>query len=322
MHESFFGFRETPFSLLPDPAFLFLSNKHQRALSMLQYALMHRAGFAILSGQIGSGKTTLTRYLLNDMEEGVTVGLLANTHFSIGELMHWVMMSFGIKHRGMDEIECYEAFCKFVFREYAQGRRAVLIIDEAQNMSVAMLEELRLLSNINADKSHMLQLILVGQPEFRETLRDPMLTQLRQRVSVAYHLDHLACKDTYKYIRHRLRIAGAKMSPFRAGSYDLIHEYSGGIPRMINIICDTALVYAYGAGRKTIDGKLVREVVNDLERSGLYQPADFRGVESTQGSGDAAWAKSGSGNGVAEKGPGAVGAPKVKAKRGAKMVPL
>jgi general secretion pathway protein A len=314
MHESFFGFRETPFSLLPDPSFLFLSEKHQRALSLLQYALMHRAGFAILSGQIGSGKTTLTRYLLNHMEEGATVGLLSNTHLSIGELMHWVMMSFGIKHRGMDEVECYEAFCRFVFKEHAQGRRAVLIIDEAQNMSVAMLEELRLLSNLNADKSHMLQLILVGQPEFRNTLRDPLLTQLRQRVSIAYHLDHLVCEDTRKYIRHRLRVAGAKVSPFRLDSYDMIHEFSGGIPRMINIICDTALVYAYGAGRKTIDARLVTEVVDDLKRSGLYEPMDVEGVESTQGSGGAAQAKAGTGNGAAKKERVAVSTRKVKTK--------
>ena len=210
MYEASFGFREKPFSLLPDPAFLYLGRMHSAAYSMLEYGIMNHAGFTVVTGEIGCGKTTLIRHLLNHLEQDVTVGLISNTHKSFGELMQWVMLAFGLDHKGTNKVQMYGAFTDFVIDEYAKNRRTVLIIDEAQNLKAKTLEELRMLSNINADKHQVLQLILVGQPELRKILRKPELVQFAQRVSVDYHLGALTFEETLEYIKHRLRMAGGK----------------------------------------------------------------------------------------------------------------
>jgi general secretion pathway protein A len=268
MYETFYSFREKPFSLLPDPAFLFLARQHSTALAVLEYGLVNQAGFTVVTGEIGCGKTTLIRHVLNTLGQDITVGLLSNTQR--GELLQWVLMAFGLDYRGKEKVALYETFLEFIIDEYAKNRRTVLIIDEAQNLGVDALEELRMLSNVNADKDQVLQLILVGQPELRATLSRPALIQFAQRVAVDYFLVPLESEQIGSYIRHRLEIAGGDPALFKPEACQLVYHHSEGIPRLINLLCDTALVYGYAAGKQKIDVELVREVVQDKAGSLLF----------------------------------------------------
>ena len=274
MYDSFYGFRERPFSLLPDPSFLYLGNKHRIALTMLQYGLQSNAGFTVVTGEIGSGKTTLIRQILNELGREMTVGLITNTHQSFGELLQWVLMAFGLEYRGKEKVERYESFINFVIDQYAKGRRTVLIIDEAQNLSLETLEELRMLSNVNSDKNQVLQLILVGQPELRAMLQLPQLKQFAQRVSVSHHLDALNSEETYQYVRHRVSVAGGDPDLFDEKACALLWYHSRGVPRVINTLCDMALVYGYAAEQKAIDAELIKEVVRDRKKGGLFAGRD------------------------------------------------
>ncbi len=269
MYESFYGFKEKPFSLLPDPAFLYMSKKHRQALSMLEYGLMNQAGFTVITGEIGAGKTTLIRLLLEQMDQDVTVGLVSNTHPSFGEMLQWVLLAFGLPYRGKEKVEMYETLVEFLIKEYGNNRRTVLIIDEAQNMSPEGLEELRMLSNINANKDQIFQLILVGQPELKDKLRRPELVQFAQRIAVDFHLEKLSLQETWKYIRHRLTTAGGDPDLFDSAACAAIHYYTKGTPRLINVLCDTALVFAFAEGLKVIDADVIHDVVKDKKLGGI-----------------------------------------------------
>jgi general secretion pathway protein A len=270
MYESFYGFKEKPFSLLPDPAFLYLSEKHRMALTMLQYGIMNQAGFTVITGEIGSGKTTLIRQVLDEADEDVTIGLVSNTHRHFGELLQWVLLAYGLDYREKRKVELYQTLADFIVREYSQYRRTVLIIDEAQNLSAEALEELRMLSNINADKDQVLQLILVGQPGLRHTLRRPELHQFAQRIAVDYNLRGLNLEETWNYIRHRLKVAGANPNLFDTKACAAVYYYTGGTPRLINVLCDTALVYGYAEQKRAIDAEIVCEVVREKARGGIF----------------------------------------------------
>ncbi|MBK5965472.1 hypothetical protein CCR95_15590 [Thiocystis minor] len=261
MYESFFDLREKPFSLLPDPSFLFMSDQHQQALTLLEYGLLNQAGFIILTGEIGSGKTTLMRYLLTKLDASYTVGLISNTHQSLGDLMDWVCMALDIHMSNATKLEKYQALVDFIIDKYAKGKRVLLIVDEAQNLGIETLEELRLLSNINSDKDLVLQLMLLGQPQLRDLLRHPDLEQFAQRVASSYHLGRIGSKETESYIRHRILIAGGTHEIFSHDACEAIHHYSKGIPRVINLICDTALVYAYGSGEEFITSQSIDELI-------------------------------------------------------------
>ncbi len=271
MYESYYGFSEKPFSLLPDPDFLYLGEQHGQALTTLEYGLLNQAGFTVITGEIGSGKTTLVRHLLNHVDDDVTVGLISNTHRSFGELLEWILLAFGLDYKHKQKAELYETFVGFLIEEYAQGRRTVLIVDEAQNMDADTLEDLRLISNINADKDSMLQVILVGQPGLRRTLRRRELSQFASRVTVDFHLSCLSLDETARYIQHRVEVAGGPAGLFGDPVCKAIHEYSGGIPRLINAICDTALVYGFGERRDQLTVELVEEVVRDKAKGGLFR---------------------------------------------------
>ncbi|MGW8310070.1 MAG: ExeA family protein [Thiogranum sp.] len=273
MYESFYGFREKPFSLLPDAGFLYFSNKHRMALTLLEYGIMNQAGFTVISGDIGTGKTTLIRQLLNNVDPLVTVGLISNTHHTFGDLMQWIALAFNLPHQGKDKVQLYHEFMDFVIGEYAQGRRTVLIVDEAQNMSAETLEELRMLSNVNADKDQVLQVVLVGQRELRDTLRRPDLVQFAQRIAVDYHLEPLTAEETRNYIRHRCKVAGGSADLFSDQACQAVFERSGGVPRLINLLCDTALVYGYAEQRDRIDAKLINDVAADKQQGGLFPGA-------------------------------------------------
>ena len=281
MYQSFYGFREKPFSLLPDSGFLYLSGKHRMALTLLEYGLMNQAGFTVISGGIGTGKTTLIRKLLNDIDPTLKVGLISNTHQTFGDLLQWIALAYDLPHQGKDKVQLYQEFMDFIIQEYAQGRRTVLIVDEAQNMPADTLEELRMLSNVNADKDQVLQIILVGQRELRETLKRPDLVQFAQRIGVDYHLEPLDAEETSDYIRHRCKTAGGKAELFSDQACQLIHQYSGGVPRLINLLCDTALVYGYAEQRDRVDATLVEEVAKEKQKGGLF-PIQNAAPETTQ----------------------------------------
>ncbi|MBT8126857.1 MAG: AAA family ATPase [Gammaproteobacteria bacterium] len=263
MYESFYGLNAKPFSMLPDPDFLYQSKKHRLALTMLEYAMINNAGFCVITGEIGAGKTTLLRKLLTTLENDLTVGMITNTHQSFGELLDWVLSAFGIHEPGLGKVQLHQRFVDFLLAQYAKNKSTLLIVDEAQNMPAATLEELRMLSNINSEKDLVLQIILAGQPDLKDTLRKPELTQFAQRIAVDFHLTALDPGETAHYIQHRLVTAGATEDIFTPGACRLIAEYSGGVPRLINLLSDTALVYGFADQRQVIDVDLIEEVVSE-----------------------------------------------------------
>lgn len=266
MYENYYGFREKPFSLLPDPTFLFLSKKHQMALTMLEYGLANQASFTVITGEIGSGKTTLIRKVLQQMNEDLRVGLVSNTQCSsFEELLRWILFAFELEYRNKDKVELYHTFTDFLIEQYRENRRVVLILDEAQHLGPDALEQLRMLSNVNADKYHLLQLILVGQPNLRDLLFRPELEQFAQRIAVNYHLRPLDAQEAEFYIHHRLSIAGGDPTLFTQDACLLIWRHSRGIPRLINILCDTALVYGFAEQEPNINVELVVDVIHDRQ---------------------------------------------------------
>ncbi|MBT77473.1 MAG: general secretion pathway protein [Chromatiales bacterium] len=269
MYEQFFGLKEKPFTILPDPSYLYMSKGHTKALTLLRYSIIGRQGFTVITGEIGAGKTTLINRLLEDINEDVTVGLLNFTDPGAAELNEWVSMAFGLDYAGKSRVELYENFISFLISQYAQGKYTVLIVDEAQNLIIKGLEKIRMLSNVNADKEHLLHLILVGQPQLRDLLRAPDLVQFVQRVSVSYHLDSLSLRDSKAYISHRLEVAGATNRVFSPKALKMLAEAGCGVPRIINALCDLALVYGYSAGKKLIDVRIVKSVLEDREKMGL-----------------------------------------------------
>jgi general secretion pathway protein A len=269
MYESFFGLREKPFSLLPDPDFLFMSSKHSLALSILEYSLAGQAGFCAITGDIGSGKTTLIRTLLRRIGRDVTLGLISNTHTGLTDITAWALAAFGRATSAQNDAEIYQELMHFLIGEYGAGRRCILIVDEAQNLTVEALEELRLLSNINSDKDLLLQIILVGQPELLVKLKSPELAQFAQRISISYHLTPLNYLDTRRYVRHRLEVAGADRPIFTDTAIGAVQYFSGGVPRVINSICDMAMVYGLADNKTEIDIDVVLRVIGDRQASGV-----------------------------------------------------
>ncbi len=264
MYEAFYGFKEKPFSMLPDPGFLYLSKKHQAALTLLEYGLLNHVGFCVISGEAGAGKTTILRTLLERVEDDVTVGLITNTHQSFGGLLDWVLSAFDLHRPNLTHVEMHQIFMDYLIEEYANGRTVLLIVDEAQNMKPDALEELRMLSNVNSEKDQLMQVVLSGQPALKETLRMPDLMQFAQRIAVDYHLGTLNLEETCGYIQHRLITAGSGKDVFTPAACERIHNYSGGTPRLINLLCETVLVYGFADQQELIDVDLVDEMV--LER--------------------------------------------------------
>jgi general secretion pathway protein A len=274
VYEHYYNLRERPFALNPDPSYLYLSKQHGFALAMLRYGIQSGAGFCVLTGEVGSGKTLLIRQLLASMQEKVTVGLLNSLARDADDLLRWVCMAFGIEHAGKEVVSLYQSLVDFLLREYAAGRRAVLIIDEAQNLDVDLLEHLRLLTNVNDGKHVVLQIILVGQPELLDTLRSPQLRQFAQRIGIDYHLKPLDLEDTSAYVKHRIAVADGDLELFGAGALKQIHLSSGGIPRLINQLCDTALVYGFAEQQGHIDAALMNQVINERRAGGIFPASD------------------------------------------------
>lgn len=274
MYEAFYELTEKPFSILPDPSFLYLGKRHSMAYTMLEYGVEHRAGFTVITGDVGCGKTTLIRHLLNNLEQDVTVGLISNTQKEIGELLKWVLLSFGQSFESNDKVALFDRLQQFLIDEYARGRRTMLIIDEAQNLAASTIEELRMLSNINADKDQLLQLVLVGQPQLKRLLRRPELEQFAQRVSADFHIGALQADEVVEYVNHRLAVAGREAMLFDDDALLRIAHSTHGVPRRINILCDTALVYGFSLEAEIITAGVVNEVLRDKARYGVVPSED------------------------------------------------
>lgn len=274
MYESYYHLNDKPFALMPDPAFLFLSRKHRIAKTLLTYGMLNQAGFVVISGGIGTGKTTLIHQLLGLMNrKNLNIGLISNAHPSFGELMQWVLMAFGLDYASKGKTALFQTFMDFVTSEYQKGKRTVLIIDEAQNLAPETLEELRMLINVNVGKDQLLQIVLVGQEQLLEKLARPELEQFAQRISVSYRLEALDREETRLYIRHRLAMAGCQNAElFTDAACDAVYDHSRGIPRLINVLCDTALVYGFADEQSTINAPLIHDVAKDRELGGLSAP--------------------------------------------------
>ena len=274
MYEAFYELTEKPFSILPDPSYLYLGKRHSLAYTMLQYGVEHRAGFTVVTGDIGCGKTTLIRHLLNNLQQDVTVGLISNTQQEIGELLKWVLLSFDQPYSSTDKVALFDQLQRFLIAEYSKGKRTVLIIDEAQNLATGTLEELRMLSNINADKDQLLQLVLVGQPQLKALLRGAELEQFVQRVSSDFHIPPLSNSEVSDYVNHRLAVAGREGMLFEDAAMLLIAQVTRGVPRKINILCDTALVYGFSQEADTISAEIINEVLRDKAEYGVFAPSN------------------------------------------------
>ncbi len=264
IYNEHFGLTERPFSLLPDPEFLFWSENHQRAYTMLEYGILTRAPITLITGDVGAGKTTLLHHLLNSVEHDVKIGLIANAHGDRGELLRWVLMALDQPAPpNATYVDLFAAFQSYLIKVYAEGRRVILIFDEAQNLNSESLEELRMFTNINSNKDELLQLVLVGQPELRDIINRVELRQFAQRVASSFHLNAMDARTVRKYVGHRLKVAGAMKNLFSPAATQLVYEMTGGVPRLVNQLCDLAMVYAFTRGQKRVDVKTIQRVLDD-----------------------------------------------------------
>jgi putative secretion ATPase (PEP-CTERM system associated) len=278
MYESFFNLTAKPFDLLPNPDFLFLSKSHKRALSYLDYGIRERVGFILLTGEVGSGKTTIVRNLVKEHVDNVIVSKLFNTRVDSDQLIAMINDDFGLQVQNKNKITLLRELNDFLIEQYVKENKPVLIIDEAQNLSCELLEEIRMLSNLETDNAKLLQIILVGQPELRCTLASPSMVQLRQRISVNCHIRPLTRFETALYILHRLEMAGNREAAnFPPESLDIIFKNSRGIPRLINIICDFLMISAFADQTNNITVEMVNDVIGDLD----FEP-HYWGSEQTE----------------------------------------
>jgi general secretion pathway protein A len=277
MYEAFYHLRAKPFQLNPDPTFFYGSKGHTRAMSYLEYGLHQGEGFIVITGEIGAGKTTLVRNLFKKLEgENLIAAQLVSTQLDADDTLRMVAGAFGLPHEDVSKAVLLKKLEGFLLTNFRQGRRALLVVDEAQNLSVAAVEELRMLSNFQADEKSLLQSFLLGQPEFRHTMQSEDMQQLRQRVMASYHLGPMDAAETRAYIEHRLRTVGWNNDPsFSDDAFRVVHEFSGGIPRKINSLCDRILLMGYLEELHRIDEAAVNEVVSEMQREMTIPPTEY-----------------------------------------------
>jgi type II secretory pathway predicted ATPase ExeA len=259
-----FGLDKRPFTLLPDPEFLYWSEQHRRGYAVLEYGIMTRAPITVLTGEIGAGKTTLLQKLLSQVEPGVSIGLISNAQGNRGEILQWVLNALDVAFdQNESYVQSFQRLQDFLIDEYSQGRRVILVFDEAQNVSAEGLEELRMLTNINTNKDELIQLILVGQPELREIIAGPRMNQLAQRVAASFHLNRMDVEGTRAYVAHRMKTAGGTGQEFTPEAIDLVYEATGGVPRLINQLCDLGLLYCWTDDMRQVQRKYIKSVLED-----------------------------------------------------------
>ncbi|QJB55323.1 XrtA/PEP-CTERM system-associated ATPase [Pseudodesulfovibrio sp. zrk46] len=264
MYRKFYGLKEKPFDIIPNPGVLYESTKHTQALTYLQYGFSENIGFILFTGEIGTGKTTLLKYLLTQMTDDVEVAVVFNTNVDAEELLRLILIEFEVEGVGRDKSKNLDLLNQHLINTFRQGRRCLLIIDEAQNLSSEALEEVRLLSNLQTDTQPLLQIILAGQPELRDIIKSPGLEQLAQRVAINYHLAPLSREELGEYIDYRLKKAGATQRKLFAGdALDLLHTHTGGIPRAVNVLCNAAMVYGYADSLEMISKQVIEQVISD-----------------------------------------------------------
>jgi general secretion pathway protein A len=281
MYKSYFNLTVKPFELVPNPDFLYYSRTHRRAIHYLQYGVHEKAGFILLTGDVGSGKTTLISDLVKQIPRDVNLAKIFNTKVTSEQLFAMINDDLGLKVRGKDKVTLLAELNDFLIQQHARRNRTVLIIDEAQNLKPGLLEEIRMLSNLETETSKLIQIILVGQPELRETLAQPGLRQLRQRININCNLSALTREETQEYILHRLEVAGnRKAVTFHEDSIDAVYQYCRGIPRLTNILCDFILLTAFNEETRTVDADMVHDVARDLDFEALYWGDKDAGGES------------------------------------------
>ncbi len=266
MYLEYYNLTEPPFTITPNPRFLFYSDKHREAFNHLLYGIRERKGFVQLTGEVGAGKTTLCRALLEQLGDNFSTAVILNPALDADVLIKAIAMEFGLEVKGADRFEATLIINDFLLRQMSEGRETVLIIDEAQDLTNELLEQVRLLSNLETDDRKLLQIVLMGQPELRDRLNDHGLRQLRQRITVRYHLNPLRRTEVAQYVHHRLQVSGAKGAPyFTQPAFWRIFRYSKGIPRLVNAVCDKALLAGFVEQKEKIDFRLVGRAIRELE---------------------------------------------------------
>ena len=264
MYNEFYGFKENPFNITPNSRFFFSSAKHVEAMSTLLYAIKERKGFVVVTGEVGSGKTTVCRAVLNQLGKDTEFALITNTHIGAKDLLTAILEEYGVNYSMGSKARLLSQLNMFLIDQLRDDKNVVLIVDEAQNLKPAVLEEVRMLSNLETEHEKLIQIIFLGQPELKQKLALPRLEQLRQRIAVYYHLTPLSREDTAAYIEHRLRVAsGNDQQFFTDQAIDMIVEFSKGVPRVINQVCDSALLSGYVRDQKIIDADLMEEVIGE-----------------------------------------------------------
>jgi putative secretion ATPase (PEP-CTERM system associated) len=295
MYEKFYGLKEKPFQIVPNPRYLYMSPVHDNALTYLEYGLMENVGFILLTGEVGTGKTTLVRYLLDRFESEKEIAVIFNTNVTADELLSLILQSFELEPEDGNKTKNLEILQQFLIDKYAENKQVLLIIDEAQNLSDEALEEVRMLSNLQSDEQNLLQIMLVGQPELKNRLQQPGHVPFAQRIAVNFFLSGLTDKETESYIAYRLEKAGGRLDIFNKEAVNMIYEASMGIPRSINLLCDSSLVYGFGYELETIDASIIKQVISD--KGGMGISAETENKESSSSSyveqeaGKADWAR-------------------------------
>jgi general secretion pathway protein A len=262
----YYQLREPPFNITPDPRFLYFSTKHREAFNHLLFGIRERKGFIELTGEVGAGKTTVCRKLLDELGSDYKTALILNPCLSVDQLLQSIALEFDLQVYGLDRVYYFHALNQFVLDQAYRGCDVVLIIDEAQNLTDELLEHVRLLSNLETDRQKLMQIVLMGQPELRDKLARPELRQLRQRITVRYHLGPLSLGETAQYINYRLTLAGANGAPrFDNAALKLIYKHSAGIPRLINAVCDKALLAGFVNQTGLITKRLVAQAIDELQ---------------------------------------------------------
>ena len=269
MYEEYFGFKEKPFNIAPDPDFLYLSRKHQNAITSLDFGLMDDAGLILFTGDIGTGKTTLIHHILRRIGADFTVAVVFNTNVDAGQLLGIILQEFGLNADSINKAAAIKTLSRLLIDLRSRNKRPLLIIDEAQSLSLDALEEIRLLSNLQDGSTMLLQIMLVGQPELKDRLKSPSMASLTQRIAVNYHLKPFEREETAHYIAHRLQTAGGRPDLFTDAAIDRIHRMTRGIPRSINILCHAALVYGFADDLSVIDVPVLEEIMSDTKDSGI-----------------------------------------------------